>query len=223
MQLSPFTQYYTRKLIQEYLESRRYPLQSRICPQDCMQINLYRVLSHLYPNPLEAQAKIDELEALVAVCRTLEASSVKNQDNLNKFKRRVIQLLGLRLGEMLPTGSLRRIPEQWGTVFRFYTENQVREGFNYENEFYGLVQQFKPSQLLQICQLTYVLLHHQIPFIITRSEKRYGIWIHMKSPAYLTFLKQGQHVVSLHLNLFKFKGAIAAEPIPLEWVTRISA
>jgi hypothetical protein len=223
MQLSPFTQYYARKLIQEYIESLRYALQSRIRLQDCTQINLHQILSHLYPTALEAKAKIDELEALVAVYRTLEVSSVENQHNLNKVKRRIIQLLGLRLGETLPTGSLRRIPEQWGTVFRFYTENQVREGFNYENEFYGLVQQFKPSQLLQIRQLTYVLLHHQIPFILTRSEKRYGIWIHMKSPAYFTFLKQGQHVVSLHLNLFKFKGAIAAEPILDEWVTRISA
>lgn len=231
MQLSPYTQYYVRKLLQQYVENLQDAVSARINIQACTQMNLCQVLSRLYPNAVEARLILDELEALIGVYRMLETNCSGNQQHLREVKQRIFKLLGLRLGEIPPLASIPRVPEQWAVVFRFYMLERVREGIRYKDEFYGLAQQFTSSHLLQAYQLAYILKQHQIPFMFTRSEKRYAIWIQMQSPAYLAFLKQGQKVITMHLKLFKLKEAIVAKrnveetavPSPTNWTTQIPA
>jgi hypothetical protein len=101
------------------------------------------------------------------------------------------------------------VPESGGALFRFLQQGKLQEGARFEGEVYGLIKQFTLVQRQQAYQVAWALTEQKVPFILTTSEVRYGIWVCLRSPTYTVLINQGlgilDRVVSLQSVLNNFK------------------
>lgn len=210
MQLSPFTQYYVRKILRQNLDRLRYF--SNEGERLLNELDLNQVLGNLYPKEAEISAKQWELEALTQISQELEKNH-GDPDNLVEIKRRILDILGFKIERATPSKLPVIVPEKLAHPFCFYREEKILEGVNHEGDFYGLVKEFDVSRRLQVYQLAWALSEKNVPLIVTTSQNRIGIWIRLRSPAYLVWLHQGAFlpgvVLSLHSTLYRFKETVS--------------
>jgi hypothetical protein len=212
MQLSPFTQYYIRKLLNHYIESLNHAATVKDNVNVYLRSDLNELLSNLYPMESEVTRKMQELEVLVRLHQDCGDTSVYHYESLCKLEQKIFWLLGLKIGSILSSRSLPVTPEYTGTLFRFYQAGQIHEGMRYENELYGLVQVFKVEYRLRSYQIILALTEQRIPFILAVSKSRYSIWVSLRSPTYLMLLNQASvildKILHIHSSLNGFEEAL---------------
>lgn len=69
--------------------------------------------------------------------------------------------------------------------FNFYVDGEVRPGMRYQSDLYGLFQEFKLEQRLDIYPIATELLQKGIPIVVTAFQQRYRVWVKMRSPTTL--------------------------------------
>lgn len=77
------------------------------------------------------------------------------------------------------------LTEQMIHSFNFYRDGEVRPGMRYQNDLYGLFQEFKLEQRLEVYPIATELLKKGIPVVITALQHSYVVWVKMRSPTRL--------------------------------------
>lgn len=193
--MSPFTQYFVRKLLRRYL-AQPQSLTPYINVADPAQVDLERLLRSLCPDEQEFTVLLFELENLIDHHSRIEANQARYspgvaQSELVKIEQKVQKLLGLRLASLLPERLPRLLNESSGQSFQFCLERTLCAGICLGDQFYGLLRRLPNTAQLQAYQFAWMLSQQAVPCIITRSAVDYAIWINLKSPAAMRLLQQG--------------------------------
>jgi hypothetical protein len=198
--LSPLTQYYLRKLLTQGTEPHS--------KSDSLNSTSSKIVEALQAKLLQ-DSSIRELEILVQHYQNLETQLTQHQESLAEVKRRIFRILGVKLSAFASATIPTMVQESTGLLFKFLQKGKLQEGGRFEEEVYGLIKQFSLGQQQQAYQVAWALTEQKVPFILTTSETRYGIWVCLRSPTYTVLLNQGlgilDRVVSLQSVLNGFK------------------
>jgi hypothetical protein len=193
-ELSPLTQYYLRKLLNQAVE-----------PHHRKTIDLVK------SKGVEPELR-RELETLARHYQTLETQLAYQNENLIDVKRRIFRILGLTMDPLLPSAIPTVVPEPIQSLFRFFQHGHICEGMHFDQDVYGLIRQYGLVQRQHAYQVAWALTDQKVPFILTVSEVRYSIWVCLRSPTYAVLMHQGlsvlDRVVALHSILGGFKDAV---------------
>ncbi|MBE9032848.1 hypothetical protein IQ266_24230 [filamentous cyanobacterium LEGE 11480] len=203
--MSPFTQYFVRKLLRRYL-AQPQSLMPYLKVADPGQSDLAQVLRGLCHSEQSFQVLLYELESLIESHSRLEANQARYSpatvnDELVQIEQKVEQLLGLRLGRLLPERLPRLLPEAEGQAFQFCLGSQVQSGICYREHFYGLLQRWPLASQLHAYQTAWTLAQRGVACMVTRSPQEYTVWINLKSPSSTVLLQQGQRILPALLKL----------------------
>jgi hypothetical protein len=207
--LSPFTQYFVRKLLRRYF-AQPQSLTPYLKVADPDSADLAKVLRSLCGSDQKFNVLVYELEALIDAYSKLESnqsrfSPATVKTELGQIELRIQHLLGLRLGQLLPHRLPRLLPEVEAQGFQFCWGKRTRSGIVHHGQFYGLLQQWQPEAQLQAYQLAWTLAQRDVVCMITRSPQHYTLWVNLKSPAAITLLQQGKTLLP---SLLKMNPAI---------------
>jgi hypothetical protein len=205
--LSPLTQYYLRKLL-----NRATEFEQRESASDFSEHSVpHKIMDLLRSRPLEASSR-RELETLIRHYQNLETQLAYQNESMTEIKRRIFRILGLRINALMPTEIPTVVQEPAKALFRFFQQGTLREGLIFENDVYGLIRQYSLIQRQQGYQVAWALTDQKVPFILTASEVRYGVWICLRSPTYAVLSHQGasmlDRIVSLHSILASVKESV---------------
>jgi hypothetical protein len=190
VQLSPFTQYFVRKLLRHYLEQwQRTPVVNSI--RDVGGIDVARVFRGLYGE--QVAARVYELEALIALYGELEQQG-RDSMALEQMERQILQLLGLRLGGMLPTMLPRTVQESQIRRFRFWRGGGVREAMYCDQVFYGLVKT-QGGGRLEMQRMAWALAQQEVVCMLSQGEGAVCLWVSLRSSAAGTLMTEGPVVM----------------------------
>ncbi len=201
MSLSPFAQYCIRKLLRQNLDNLNDLLSCEDKAQLRTEVNLDKILHHVYLDEIEVAAKVEEIEVLAKLYQDLERSNA-DQSNLIEIQRRIFYLLGFKT----ITEEFAKLPlilqEESINIIRFYYCEKIREGIQLNSEIYGLTHQFPAIHRLYVYQLAWALTEQGVPLKLTMSETRYGIWVDLRSPTYPALLSQDITLFKVFLHLY---------------------
>ncbi|WP_317134485.1 ATP-binding cassette domain-containing protein [Leptolyngbya sp. 7M] len=125
MQLSPYTQYYIRKLLRQYLSYIHYPLTGvGVC--SFFQTDLNQLLKQLYPKGFEYGIKIQELETLIHLHQASEPQKISPYETLSEIEQKIFWILGLKFLAILPSMPL-TVPQE-SFLFSTTIKNNIRYG-----------------------------------------------------------------------------------------------
>jgi hypothetical protein len=185
--LSPFTKYYIRKLLRQYVSDLNYP-RSGVGISHYLQTDLDQLLRQIYTHDLELKIKTRELETLVHLHQLSDAnSSTYPYKDQTEIEQKILWLLNLKFLALLPAMVLTIAPETSTSIFHFVFDSQIHQGIRYSDELYGKVLEFGTEDNLQAYHLLFTLLNQRTPFILTVSELRHAVWVNLRSPIYYTF------------------------------------
>jgi hypothetical protein len=212
MLLSPFAHYQLRKLLPNLI-CFSFVLADQV--KLSSSINLDKVLHHslhrLQKSP-NSIIKIKELEVLVVMYQNIAERKSKTHSSLLEIKRRILSLLELNQplsdGVKLPP----MISEQSTGLFKFHFSGRLHQGYNHNNQLYGLIREFPVTCKLQSYRLMWVLIDQKLACLCTFSQAHHRIWISLQSPACATLLQQEQVIESLqslHLRSYKLRRVTA--------------
>ena len=186
LQLSPYTQYYIRKLLRQYVGHVHPPLLEASI-QSYFHTDLAQLLKQLYPQGFEYSLKIQELQMLVQLHQASDPNKISPYENLAEIERKIFWILNLRVLALIQARSLTIVPESTTALFHFVLDQQVHQGIRHADELYGKVLEFSLEQDQQAYYLLLELIEQRTPFIMTQSELSYGIWVGLRSDAYNSF------------------------------------
>jgi hypothetical protein len=208
MNLSPFTNYTIRRMLQEHVESLS-EIQARSLHVS-ETVSLDRLLSTLYPKKFVAISKVHHLETLTELYRQAITSGQKNLSAQKELRRRIFQILGIRFGvneETMPP----IVPESKVTGFMFFAEGGLREGMSLKTKMYGKLESAALCDRPHLYQMAILLSEQKISCIITTTPEQYSLWVLLRSPVYSSYLKQGltpvKKALTVHSALCRFKQA----------------
>ncbi len=201
MQVSPFAQYFVRKLLRQYF-GQPQSLGSYVRFADPGNADLWSIVSGLYAPIGKAEARVYELESLIARYSQLESRRLLDREELKKLEQQITEILGLRLGRLLPEIMPLLLSEQSVYRFRFYQEQRVQEGMVANDQFYGLVQVWHAGGSLHAYRLAWALSHKEVPCVMTRSRQRFSVWVNLQSRSAPVLMTQGNVLVQQLLRLY---------------------
>ena len=187
-QLSPYTQYYIRRLLRQYVASLNYP-PSGIGISTYFQQDLNGLLAETYPQS-QIQAKIHELELLVQHHQLSDAEGFCPYGTLSDIEQKILWILNLRFLALLPAMSLAIVPEETAAQFHFVLQDEMHEGIRHSDDLFGKVLEFEAEHNLQTYSLLLNLINQQVAFLLTVSELRHAIWVNLRSPIYYQLVQQ---------------------------------
>jgi hypothetical protein len=189
MELSPYTQYYVRRLLRQYVTYLNYPLSGvSVCAY--FQTSLDQLLKQLYPKGFEFRIKMQELETLVRLHQSSDLNKIYPYQNLAEIEQKILYILGLKFLVLLAKLSLTIVPESVVSLFHFVLDERIHQGIRYSDELYGKLLEFHAKYDPKASQLLSTLLERQIPFVLTVSEYRHSIWVSLRSPTYYSLCQQ---------------------------------
>ncbi len=191
MQLSPYTQYYVRKLLRRSVNCLNYPL-TGIGINSYFQNNVEQLLKRNYAKGHDLKVKVRELETLIQFHQSNDANRIYPYESLFEIEHQILEILGLKFLVLLSTLSLTTVPETSASLFHFVLADQMHQGIRYCDDLYGLVREFGAEQDFAAHHLLLKLRDQQIPFILTASDTRHGIWVSLRSPVYYKLCKPDQ-------------------------------
>ncbi len=198
--VSPFTQYFVRKLLRRYVSQAR-SLTTYFKVADPAQADCAKVLRSICRSEHQYQNLLYELESLIAAHSQLESSQAKYSPatanaELLKIETQIQHLLALRLASRLPPQLPRLLLESSGQSFQFCLGQRLQTGICYHDHFYGLLQRWPIESRLQAYCLAWTLSQKAVTCIITRSAQDYAVWISLKSSVAQVLLLRGQTIDS---------------------------
>lgn len=188
MQLSPYTQYYVRQLLRRSVKRLNYPL-SGIGISSYFQTSVEQVLKRNDSTQSDLKAKMRELETLVQFHQRHVTNRTYSYETSFEIEHQILSLLGLKFLVFLSTLSLTTVPETAAALFHFVLADQMHQGIRYCDDLYGLVREFAEEQDFASHHLLLKLHDRQVPFILTASDTRHGIWVSLRSPMYYKLRK----------------------------------
>jgi hypothetical protein len=203
--LSPFTQYFVRKLLRRYL-AQPQSLTPYLKVADPDRVDLTQVLRRLCRSDRKFDTLLYELEALIDAHSKLESNQSRFSPTtvtaeLHRIELQIQHLLGLRLGQLLPRCLPQLLPEIEAQGFQFCWGKRTQAGIVHHGQFYGLLQQWQYDAQLQAYQMAWILAQRDVVCLITRSPQHYTVWVNLKSPAASTLLHQGQTILPSLLRM----------------------
>jgi hypothetical protein len=202
MQVSPFAQYFVRKLLRQYF-GQVQSLGQYVRMADPSSADLWRIVSGVYSGKNEnVEARVYELESLILMYGELESARSTTLDDLAQLENQILQLLGLRLARLLPKTMPAMLPEGMIQRFRFCLDRQIKDGMYCDEQFYGLVQQCSLDASLQAYRLSWALAQKDVPCVLTRSLTHNDVWVNLRSPASMVLLQEGPVLVQQLLRLY---------------------
>jgi hypothetical protein len=202
MQVSPFAQYFVRKLLRQYF-GQVQSLGHYVRMADPSSADLWRIVSGVYAGKHEnVEARVYELESLILMYSELESARSTTPDDLVQLENQILQLLGLRLARLLPKTMPTMLPDGMIHRFRFCLDRQVKDGMYCDEQFYGLVQRWSLDASLQAYRLSWALAQKDVPCVLTRSPTHNDVWVNLRSPASKILLQEGQVLVQQLLRLY---------------------
>lgn len=185
MSLSPIAQYCIRKLLRQNFETLDCPFLAAPNPSGISDDAIDCILHQFASGK---GSLLEELELLTKLYQQLEANAA-NDTAIAEIKRRIFQTLG-QLNAIQSTQQPIVLQESAIAIFRFFHQNQVREGLNYSNTLYAAVYQFDISDRLQAYQMAWALSQAKVSSIVTLSSTRFVIWINLQSPSYPVLIQK---------------------------------
>ncbi len=188
LQLSPYTQYYVRRLLRQYVSLLNYPPTGvGICAY--LQQDLNHLLANIYPQP-QLRAKLHELELLVQHHQFSDTDAMQPHGTPSDIEQKILWLLDLRFLALLPAMSLSVVPEDDTPRFHFMLKGNMHEGLRHADDLYGKVLEFGAEHNLPTYSLLLTLINQQQAFLLTVSEQRHVIWVDLRSPSYYRLVEQ---------------------------------
>lgn len=208
MPLSPIAQYCIRKLLRQNFENLDSLFLAASTHSGLSDDTLDQILHHFAATHQSFQ--LQELELLTKLYQQLERNPA-NATAIAEIKRRIFQTLGFQLNSIQSTNLPTVLQESAIDSFRFFHENQVREGLHHNNTLYAAVYQFDVTHRLQAYQIAWALSEAKVSLVVTLSPTRFVIWINLQSPSYPVLIRQDSRllktIVRLNLALRKTKAA----------------
>jgi hypothetical protein len=209
MSLSAFAQYYLRKLLHKHLDSFG-GLLSTDCQNNLPLVDVNQLLNQFYAQTHSSTALHREMEIWLQIHQDLEHSPRENRQHAEEVERRILGLLGLRLGQVARHLQPLIEVEQSCVRFRFLHNGRICEGMRQGLEIYGLVYQFQKNSRFWTYQLTCALLEREIPCLMTTSTNRCAVWVPLRSPAYSILVEMSptflRCLTMLHVHPHKWRG-----------------
>jgi len=201
-QLSPYTQYYIRRLLRQYIASLNYPASGvGICAY--FQQDLNDLLAKIYPSS-QLKAKLRELELMVQH-HQLSDTQLSDTEGSHPYRgssdieQKILWILDLRFLALLPALSLAVVPEPTSSRFHFMLKNEMHEGIRHSDDLFGKVLEFEADHNLPTYSLLLTLINQQIAFLLTVSEARHAIWVDLRSPIYYRLVEQSNQFEEFQL------------------------
>jgi hypothetical protein len=203
--VSPFTQYFVRKLLRRYL-AQPQSLTPYLKVADPDRADLNKVLRSLCSSEQKFNLLLYELEALIDAHTRLESnqsrySPATMKAELGRIEMQIQHLLGLRLGHLLPQRLPQMWPEDAGQGFQFCWGKRIQAGIFHRDQFYGLLQRWQLGAQLQAYQMAWTLAQRDVVCVMTRSADTYAVWINLKTPAAAVLLQQSKTILPPLLKL----------------------
>ncbi|NJO78776.1 MAG: hypothetical protein HC827_09745 [Cyanobacteria bacterium RM1_2_2] len=185
--LPPFTKYYIRKLLRQYVGDLNYP-RSGVGIYSYFQTDLDQLLGQIYTHDLDLRIKTKELEMLVHLHQLSGTNSSTNPyKDQAEIEQKILWILNLKFLALLPAMALTITPEASTSLFHFVFNSRIHQGVRYSDELYGKVLEFGTEDNLQAYHLLFTLINQRTPFILTVSELCHTVWVSLRSPTYYTF------------------------------------
>lgn len=186
--LSPYTQYYVRRLLRQYVGSLNYPPTGvGICAY--LHQDLNELLAEIYPPP-QLSAKLHELDMLVQHHQLSKTEGANPYGGSSDLEQKILWLLDLRFLALLPAMSPSIVPEDAASRFHFMLRGSMHEGLRHADDLYGKVLEFGAEHELPTYSLLLTLINQQTAFLLTVSESRHVIWVDLRSPSYYRLMEQ---------------------------------
>jgi hypothetical protein len=201
MQVSPFAQYFVRKLLRQYF-TQSQSLGSYVRMADPGSADLLSIVNSLYASQGNTEARVYELESLIGMYSQMESRRSFDREELDKLEQQIIELLGLRLGRLLPPIMPKMLQEETTQRFRFYGEHDVQDGMVTSDQFYGLVQTWSADGSLNAYRLAWALSHKEVPCVITRSPQFCSVWVNLRCRSAKVLMTQGHVLVQQLLTIY---------------------
>jgi hypothetical protein len=201
MQVSPFTQYFLRKLLRNYLtQTRSLSTYIRVAAADTA--NISQILDRPTTDPRTTDIRNYKLETLIEAYSKLETRGDSRREELQALEQEILNMLGLRLGRILPTLMPKLIAASQIQQFRFCLGIGVYDGMCHGGHFFGLVQQHHRLSSIESYQLAWALGQKEIPCVITRSTQSYQVWVDLRCQSAIVLLEKGATIVPPVLTLY---------------------
>jgi len=195
--LSPYTQYYIRRLLRQYIGSLNYPPSGvGVCAY--FQQDLNSLLAQIYP-PNELKAKLRELELMVQHHQMSDSEGPHPYGSPSDIEQKILWILDLRFLALLPAMSLAIVPEPTSSRFHFMLKNEMHEGIRHTEDLFGKVLEFEAEHNLPTYSLLLTLINQQVEFLLTVSEARHAIWVNLRSPIYYRLVEQSNQFEDFQL------------------------
>jgi hypothetical protein len=203
--VSPFTQYFVRKLLRRHLLEPQFLMPS-LKVADLERADLAQVLRRLCRSDRHFQRQLYELESLIETHSRLGSSPLHADPNLQRaelerVELQIYKLLGLRLTDLLPDRLPRVLSEVDCQRFQFCLSQQLQTGIMHRSQFYGLLQTWPTHARLQAYQTAWTIAQRGEVTLITQSESTFTVWIHLKSPAAIVLLERSRSILPTLLRL----------------------
>ncbi|NJM46798.1 MAG: hypothetical protein HC860_12110 [Alkalinema sp. RU_4_3] len=140
------------------------------------------------------------MEALIAMYGDLERQAW-NQEMLEPLEKQILKLLGLRLGEILPTRLPLVVDGATVTPFKFCLAEVLQEGIYYDREFYGLVKTQELVGRLQMHRMAWALAQQEVACILVQDKTRMNLWVNVRSPAAPVLIQRGPAIMAQLMKL----------------------
>lgn len=175
MQLSPYEQYYVRKLLRYYINQLNYPMFGiAVCAFFQTDLNQllrrFEVSNHI----------IQDLRTLIQFHQAIgEANSIKLERP--EIEQKMLWILGLKFLVLVANTSTVVISESSVSHFKFTLNGQIYRGIRDSSELYGMCLEFGAELDFSASRLLLTLINRSIPFVLTVSEQQHIIWISLRS------------------------------------------
>ncbi|MBW4464986.1 MAG: hypothetical protein KME07_06040 [Pegethrix bostrychoides GSE-TBD4-15B] len=199
--LSPYTQYYIRRLLRQYVGSLNYPPTGvGICAY--LQQDLNELLAEIYPQS-QLNAKLHELDMLVQHHQLSGTEGANPYGGSSDIEQKILWLLDLRFLALLPAMSLSIVPEDEASRFHFMLRGNMHEGLRHADDLYGKVLEFGAEHELPTYSLLLTLINQQTAFLLTASKSRHVVWVDLRSPSYYRLMEQSSQAEELQKTAFQ--------------------
>ncbi|MEM6868405.1 MAG: hypothetical protein AAF528_08495 [Cyanobacteria bacterium P01_C01_bin.121] len=104
---------------------------------------------------------------------------LQSRELISALRRRVMRLAGAQLDSAFVSMTPDIVDEADVVPICLSVEERQLQGVRYQGEVYRKIEEFQPCHRLQSYCLAQTLRERQIPYVITRSDQRFAVWVNV--------------------------------------------